>query len=436
MKCLVKVLLVALIIVLSTILIKVSTDNRGIKSIKQQGYKINPVHIGLFGSRDFDFDEEGNLYVAYKNRVDIINPKGKVEKLFEKEDISIDFIEYSNKKLYFTSRFSLWCYDFTSKNSSLLIDNLPNFGDYRESRLLAVKDELFICIGAATNNAIVGEDNLWIKEYPYACDISPKDVIIKNPSNEKQNGAFVPFRSANYKLQTITGRTPGNASVIVMNVNSKNISNFAWGIRNVVGIDYDSQGKLYSAVGGMENRGSRNVEGDLDYIYILTKNQWYGWPDYSGGDPITSPRFKSTKGKLEFLLDKHPTSMPPAPLYQHNRVSSIENIAIDRTGVLNIKDGIYFFDKVTKSILLLDKNIVIREYKLPKQCEEIRSMKFSEEGLYFIESQCGTLYKLNKDEIVPSLMGEPKVMYYIIAALLVIVLLLLWKSNIIQINKK
>lgn len=41
---------------------------------------------------------------------------------------------------------------------------------------------------------------------------------------------------------------------------------------------------------------------------------WYGWPDYTGGLPITNPRFKP-KGKPQpsFLLAQHPMQ-PPRPV--------------------------------------------------------------------------------------------------------------------------
>ena len=35
----------------------------------------------------------------------------------------------------------------------------------------------------------------------------------------------------------------------------------------------------------------RGIKNDRDYIYEINGDRWYGWPDYSGGDPITSPRF-------------------------------------------------------------------------------------------------------------------------------------------------
>lgn len=39
----------------------------------------------------------------------------------------------------------------------------------------------------------------------------------------------------------------------------------------------------------------------------MKQDKWYGWPDYSSGNPVTDPRFRSTRGpKLKFLMKEHP----------------------------------------------------------------------------------------------------------------------------------
>jgi glucose/arabinose dehydrogenase len=41
---------------------------------------------------------------------------------------------------------------------------------------------------------------------------------------------------------------------------------------------------------------------------------WYGWPDFSGGEPISTERFKPPgKARPKFLLAKHPNA-PPKPV--------------------------------------------------------------------------------------------------------------------------
>lgn len=41
---------------------------------------------------------------------------------------------------------------------------------------------------------------------------------------------------------------------------------------------------------------------------------WYGWPDYTGGLPVTNPRIKPEgKPQPSFLLAQHPMQ-PPRPV--------------------------------------------------------------------------------------------------------------------------
>lgn len=76
---------------------------------------------------------------------------------------------------------------------------------------------------------------------------------------------------------------PGNASLIKLTLSNNNIETFAWGLRNINGMNVNSEGKIFAVVGGMEDRGLRPVKGDYDYIYEIQEGKWYGWPDYSGG---------------------------------------------------------------------------------------------------------------------------------------------------------
>ena len=70
---------------------------------------------------------------------------------------------------------------------------------------------------------------------------------------------------------------------------------------------FNNNGNIVAIVGGMEDEGSRAVKDDKDYIYEIKENAWYGWPDYSGGDPINSPRFSDNENKLEAVISNPPT---------------------------------------------------------------------------------------------------------------------------------
>jgi glucose/arabinose dehydrogenase len=64
----------------------------------------------------------------------------------------------------------------------------------------------------------------------------------------------------------------------------------------------------------MDVRGSRPVDNSPDEFQWIRQGFWYGWPDYSGGYPVTNSNFKvEGKPQPEFLLDQHPMQ-PPKPI--------------------------------------------------------------------------------------------------------------------------
>ena len=161
-------------------------------------------------------------------------------------------------------------------------------------------------------------------------------------------------------------------------------------------MDYNSNGEIYGTVGGIEPRGLRGIEGDSDYIYELKSGKWYGWPDYSGGDPTISPRFtSSTKEAMEFVMKKHPTSNPEVPYYQHSSLSSLGTMAIDREGILGEKDSIYFYDRQDKIVYALEKKGTAKE-KIKLNNGDINSLHFTEKSLRVLDGEKGVLYDITK----------------------------------------
>ena len=259
-------------------------------------------------------------------------------------------------------------------------------------------DYLFVTIGAATNSGVVGLDNTWIDDYPQNHDISPKSITIKGINfGEENTGAFVPYKTRNIKGQIITEHMIGNSSIIIYNLKTGAQGKFAWGIRNMKGIDFNSEGKILVTVGGMEDRGLRPVKGDSDYIYGIKKNTWYGFPDYTGGDPISSPKFKGINNNtIPFILDQHPTTNPPAPIYQHRAVDSLVSLAVDKKGVLRDKDCIYFYEKNDNSIYSLNKINALKEKINFGSGAYISSMKFFDK-LIVLDSKSGYLISIEKN---------------------------------------
>jgi hypothetical protein len=397
-----KILKIGISVILISTIALIINKYRNVNIInKEQGrIECNIKYKGLQGAIDFVVDEEYNYYIAYNNSVEVISKSGKSYTLFKDNSLSIKSIEYYGNNLYFLSKSNVFCFNIKTKEQRLLVNNIPNFGDYSDGVLKAMNGNLYISIGAATNSGIVGNDNEWLKENPYFHDISPIEIILKGKNfSEEKTGAFVPYKTNNNKEQIVAAHFPGNSSLIIYHLSTSKVETYASGIRNVKAMDFTSENKLIGIVGGMENRGLRPIKGDTDYIYEIIKNAWYGWPDYSGGDPINSPKFKGKNNeRVEFILEKHPTNSPPAPIYQHKSLNTLSAMAVDKNGVLGKKDSIYFYDNKDNSIYELDKgNILINRFKLGK-FSSLGKIMFTNNELVILERKTGSIYTFRNIE--------------------------------------
>lgn len=386
------IFLLPIIIISVYFAFKFHKQDNYIKSYSQ--FKTQVILKGLTGAQDITTDEKGNIYIAYKDRIEMVKNNGKSTFLIKDKNFDIYNLVYRNGELYFSSRDEIIEYTIKNKSSRVLLDNVPNFGDYKETKLIINGDNLYIAIGAATNSGVVGEDNKWLKENPFGCDIPVKDIKLKGSNfNENKTGAFVPYGTKNVKDQIITGHFPGNASLIKLTLSNNNIETFAWGLRNINGMNVNSEGKMFAAVGGIEDRGLRPVKSDYDYIYEIQEGKWYGWPDYSGGDPINSPRFSlGGKNKLDFLLEDPPTANPPAPFYQHKSCSSITSMTIDSSGNLGQRDSIYFYDLRDNILYELNTSgILTEQINFPEPCN-ITSLNIFSNNLLMFDKQHGCIY--------------------------------------------
>lgn len=385
----------------------------------------NILAAGLKGARDFT-SKDKDIYIAYKNKIQVIEKNGKSYTLLEDRSADIRSIEYYDNKLYIVNGASFLAYDINSKKSVEIIKDIPNFGDYGQCKLMLKDKKIYLAIGAATNSGVVGEDNMWRGNFPFNHDIATKNITIGNQVSGK-TGGFVPYNTKNIPGQKISGHFPGNASVIVYSTEKSESSLYCWGIRNIKAMDYDSYGRIFAAVGGMEYRGERSVKGDVDYIYELKYDIWYGWPDFSGGDPINSPRFKgSNGGKISFLLQSHPTSNPPAPFYQHKNLSTLSALAIDRGGALGKKDCIYFYDNSDNMIYNINnKGILEKSFKFDKDAK-INIMKIINSKLLILEENEGLLIQMgDRDNSIDK--DGRVILVYVISLITIISGLIIWK---------
>lgn len=378
---------------------------------------------GYEGARSFDYDEDGNLYIAFKDTIRIIDSNGKDEVII-KEEFEILDVLYSDNSLFIATDNRVIEYNLENNESIDLITEIPNNSINKETKLLMKDNILYVSISTNTNSGIVSEKD---KSY----DMPSFGLTLKGINyGESKTGAFSPFAVTTENGQKVKESTIGNGSIIAYDCESKKTSVYAHGIKNINGWDVDSNGEIKGIVGGMEDLEPRPIKDDKDYIYEFKKSYWYGWPDYSGGDPITSPRFTNDK-RVDFLIENHPTKIPSKPIYQHTSVSSLEGFAIDAKGELFPKDTIIFADNKEGFLYSLSDKGILNELVDLGNKSHIEKIKFYNNSFYVLDSELGCLYNLkHKDQA--GKFNLPVEMWLFVVALLIVILI----SGIFKFNKR
>lgn len=380
---------------------------------------------GCEGAKSFDFDDEGNLYLAFEDTIRVINKDGNDELIIRESKFDILDVLYHNKKLYIATDNRILEYNIDAKSYKELVTEIPNNGINKKVNLLLDNNKIYFSVGSNTNSGIVNAKG-------DAFDIATSSWILTgNNYGEGKTGAFSPYSVSNEVGEIIESQKIGNAAILTYDINTEEIKLYAHGIRNINGWDIDNDGKIKAIVGGMEDTPPRNIKDDKDYIYSLQEQNWYGWPDFSGGDPITSPRFTDLV-RQEFLIKNHPDKNPSAPIYQDNDVSSLQGLAIDKEGICFEKNTVIFGNNKKGFIYALTQDGVARDLVDLGDRSKIEKILFYKDSFYILDSSLGCLYNLKSNQ-ASKLFKLPKILWiFSIVFIIVIVICILVKNK----NKK
>ena len=178
--------------------------------------------------------------------------------------------------------------------------------------------KMYFGVGSATNSGVVGPDNLWVPDYSFFCDkpgmpiilkgqnFTTKNILISNTGETSTTGAFSPFGEANERNEMRKGVVKATASILRANIDGSDIELVAWGVRCANYLKF-FEGRLYVSNSSYDVRGSRPIANAPDELLLINEGEWYGFPDYVSGDPVTMPRYAPVGGaQPEFLLSCHP----------------------------------------------------------------------------------------------------------------------------------
>ena len=216
-----------------------------------------------------------------------------------------------------------------------LVSGLPSVGDHHTNGPVIKDGYVYFGQGTATNSGVVGSDNAdfgWLKRKSDFHDIPCKDITLAGQNYTSDNvltdaagdiattGAFLPFGTPSTPGQVIKGKVPCNGSIMRVPLEGGKPEMVAWGLRNPFGVAVSPDGKLYTAENGYDDRGSRPVWGAADVLYEIENGKWYGWPDFSAGDNMTTPPKKESeeykpprKGDVLPVMKNYPND-PPRPI--------------------------------------------------------------------------------------------------------------------------
>ncbi|SFR81870.1 PQQ-dependent sugar dehydrogenase [Anaeromicropila populeti] len=296
-----------------------------------QGYGIEVFAQGLNSPISMIFTDNGDILVADSGLSTgypqiLMLKDNHFEIVAEGFNIPVTGINYMNGILYVSHRgfVTKILKDGTRQN---IIMGLPSNGDNTNSPVtFSMDNKLYFGQGTVTNSGIVGNDNKWLTSSPLLCDYAGDYIMLNGQNYNTSNilseaanneiavtGAFSPYGIANQPYETRKKYLKASGCILSSNLDGSNIEQVAWGFRNPSYLKFDNNGQLFAANNGYTATGSRPIENATDDFYLVSHGLWYGWPDYSGGEPVSLPRFRPSGGVQPTLLLKNQPNVPPTP---------------------------------------------------------------------------------------------------------------------------
>lgn len=289
----------------------------------ERGYSIEVFAEGLNAPASILFTEDGDMLIANSGltagipSVSILR-NGGFEVIAEHFNVPLLGINYRDKKIYVSHKATITTVSLDGERMNI-ITGLPSYGDYSNCRVDFGPDgKMYFGVGSATNSGVVGTDNLWVPDYSFFCDrpgvpillrgqnFTTENILISNHNESSSTGAFSPFGEVNERNEMRKGVVKATGSILRANTDGSNIELVAWGVRCANFLKF-FEGRLYVSNSSYDVRGSRPIANAPDEFLIINEGEWYGFPDYAGGDPITLPRYAPVGGlQPEFLLSCHP----------------------------------------------------------------------------------------------------------------------------------
>lgn len=383
MKKVFKFLLVLLIIFFISLSVYKYKDGFRIK-VFRNSLSFSVVTRSISNGTSIAIDENKNLYVAYDNNIKVIDKEGTERVIIKDLKDNIEDIKYKDNLIYLISGQELYEYSMEDKTLNVIQSSIPKGGNNIPRKLCLYEDKLLLAIGSSTNAGINEKGQV--------------EKIAVN-TDELLNGGLYEIEGEKVKI-------------------------FAGGIRGITGIDVNSKGEVVGIFSGINKDDSRNINRDTDYIYNILKGEWYGFPDFSGGNYITSPRFMGDK-IVEPLIDKPWKKMVLGPIIEAEKLNSLREIAIDKEGIVLEKDSIIYFNNDKKTLSILTDNMGNMDIAKLLDKSYVTDIIYNNNGFYILDSGASSVYLLEKNQKIDGFFLE-NIVWILIGVLIIIILSILF----------
>lgn len=311
---------------------------------------IEPVIAGLSYPVDITFDEQGNAYIAeagghtYGTKpgrapearilqysgdtltilYDKVVPMTEIKEEASSEGMSEGLIPpltgltYHDGKLYISHRSRYSTYDLESREFETIINGLPSWGEFLNAKPIIHDNKLTFFLSTQGNSGVLEEH--WVRvidefNKPDAHEVPCEDITLTGQNfwvptkkvtlteeDSVETGAYMPLGETSENGQVVEGEPICNGAFFRSDLNGENIERIAWGLRSSFGYRYNPDGQLYATMNSANPMPPRGLFFDYETVYEIQEGEWYGWPDFFSGLPITDERFGVKKEEREFVL--------------------------------------------------------------------------------------------------------------------------------------
>lgn len=281
-------------------------------------------------------------------------------------------------KLYVSHRSRYSVLDPETGDFSTIINGLPCWGEFLNAKPIFDPHGKMVFFVSTQGNSGVIEQH-WMKvinifQKKNAHEIPGEDVQLtgknfpvpvedpETPSvaDKKMTGVYVPLGTKTDPGHIVKGQQICNGAFYRCNPDGSGLERIAWGFRSSLGYRFSSDGRLICTQNSANPMPPRGLWYDWESVYEVVDDEWYGWPDYYSGTPVTDERFAVRKGRGEFVLTQEThrrllrgRTLPRQPLVKLPPHAAAEGMVFGRRA----------FGVPTNVLLIAEMGTIVPQFK-------------------------------------------------------------------------